>query len=200
MDDKLSFIGGEALVDAEVQPVEAVEAPVAETLETPPEPERPRAADGKFAHRPEPPPPPEPTEQLRAALYAQNLKVSRKFADRQYGTELVGKAHDWAAARCDADPHFNQRMRASDDPYEAAVQAYNREEILKEVTPADLDAFRAWKAAQSGAPAPTAAQPPSSPSPPPPPRSLVTAPGNGAVARDHVDTSPGSAFAATIKG
>jgi len=142
-----------------------------------------------------PPPPLEPTEQLHAALYAQNLKVSRKFADRQYGAQLVARVHDWAAGRCDEDPHFNHQMRSSEDPYEAAMQAYNREQILQTVRPSDLDAFRAWQAAQGRHPTsisstavPTQAIP----------RSLATAPGNGAAGKLHTPVGEGEAYRAVI--
>ena len=131
--------------------------------------------------RAEPPPPMSTDEALQAALYAQNLKVSRKFADRQYGAELTATVHDWAAARCDADPHFNDQMRSSDDPYEAAMQAYNRDQIVAKVTPDRLAAFEAWEAAQAGLPV---SQPiPSTPRAPPP-RSLVNAPGSGSLGKE----------------
>jgi len=39
---------------------------------------------------------------------------------------------------------------ASDDPYEAAYQAYSRERVLSEVQPSDLDEFKAWKAIKAG--------------------------------------------------
>jgi hypothetical protein len=149
-----------------------------------------------------PPPPLEPHEQLQAALYAQNLKVSRRFADRQYGPELVATVHDWAARRCDEDPHFNTQMRTAEDPYEAAMQAYNRDQILAAVKPGDLDAFRAWQAAQAQTQAPNPN--PASPSPAAPspaiPRSLANASGSGGAGRAHVPVGEGMAFAATIKG
>ena len=131
--------------------------------------------------------------QMEHRLYAMNLQTSKRFAETQYGAEQVAKVHDWAAARCDADPIFNQQMRASDHPYESAMQAFNREQILAEVTPSRLEAFKAWEAAQAGiqahSPTPTS-QTPSAP------KSLVNAPGNGATGRSTVQQGEGSAFGA----
>ena len=103
--------------------------------------------------RAEPPEPPTPEQQSAASQYAMNLRFSRKFAEREYGAETIAKVHDWASAKCDADPAFNSAMMSSDDPYEAAFQAFNRERVLTEVKPDDLDAFLAWKAASGAAPA-----------------------------------------------
>ncbi len=110
-----------------------------------------------------PPEQPEPNEVLQQALYAQNLRASRRFAEREYGKEQIATVHDWAAARCDADPIFNQQMRSSDDPYEAAYQAYQREQVLAEVQPSELEAFKAWKASQAAAPADATPIPPKQP-------------------------------------
>jgi len=140
-----------------------------------------------------------PEEQFQAALYQQNLRISRRFAEREYGPELIAKVHDWAKAKCDADPFFNGQMRSSEDPYGAAVQAYNREQIAAEVSPADFEAFKAWKAANAAVPAVSAPIPPQ-PAPAAPPRSLTHAPGNG-LARGG-DTGPvpeeGAAFSAAF--
>ncbi|HEY5072046.1 MAG TPA: hypothetical protein VII63_08445 [Caulobacteraceae bacterium] len=142
----------------------------------------------------QPPAPPEAAEQFGAALYAQNLRSSRKFAEREYGKPLIETVHDWAAKRCDADPEFNRQMRLADDPYEAAMQAYDREQILASVSPKDLDAFKAWQAAQAELQAMTDPQQPA----PPPPRSLATAPGNGGAGKPHVQVGEGEAFSAAF--
>jgi hypothetical protein len=144
------------------------------------------------------PPPPLPLEeQVEARLYASNLSASRRFAEREHGREAVGAVHQWAVARCDADPFFNQQMRSSDDPYEAAIQAYNRERVVAEVSAGDLEAFRAWKAASAGqgqVPFPSRSQPAARI-----PRSLANAPGNGAAGRSGVSVGEGSAYAGLFK-
>ena len=129
---------------------------------------------------------------MEQRLYAMNLQTSRRFAETQYGADQVSKVHDWAAAKCDADPIFNQQMRASDHPYENAMQAFNREQILAEVGTADLAQFQAWKAAQAGLPVPT----PTPAATLTPPKSLVNASGNGAVGRSVVTEEGGAAFGA----
>jgi hypothetical protein len=103
--------------------------------------------------------------------------------------------------RCDEDPHFNQQMRAAEDPYEAAYQAYHREQILQTVKPDDLAAFKAWQASAARvAEAGAVRGSPHMPSPPatPVPRTLATAPGNGGAGVAHVPVGPGQAFAAAI--
>jgi hypothetical protein len=144
-----------------------------------------------------------PTEHLEVALYSQNLRASRRFAEREHGKENIASVHDWAIRRCDEDPIFNHQMRSSEDPYEAAYQAYNREQILQAVKPDDLDAFKAWQAAQAAAsgqhPAhlrdrgghPTTSRTPV-------PRSLATASGTGGAGAPHVPIGPGQAFANAI--
>ena len=108
---------------------------------------------------------------LGLTVYANNLRVSRRFAERDYGREVVAAVHDWAAARCDSDPDFNARMRASDDPYEAAKQSYDQEQALR--TPS--------RSAST------------------PPRSLADAPGNGAVGKPHVPVGDGNAYESLFK-
>ncbi|MGI8839962.1 MAG: hypothetical protein ACR2F8_04125 [Caulobacteraceae bacterium] len=142
--------------------------------------------------RAEPAPPPSEADQFQATLYAQNLRVSRRLAEKEYGKDTVAEVHDWAAARCDADPAFNQQMRVSDDPYEAAKTAFDREKIAAEVSVSDLDQFRAWKAATAATG--QAQTPPAAATPPP--RSLATASGTGAVGKEPVTVAEGNAYAA----
>ena len=85
--------------------------------------EKRQAAERRWAElqgRANPPPPPTRDEQLEAALYGQNLRASRRFAEREYGREQIATVHDWAAKRCDEDPAFNSQMRSSEDPYSSA--------------------------------------------------------------------------------
>lgn len=143
-----------------------------------------------------------PTEHLEIALYSQNLRASRRFAEREYGKDNVSTIHDWATRRCDEDPVFNQQMRSSDDPYEAAYQAYHREQILRTVKPDDLAAFKAWrasfaKASEAGATHESISTHPSA-SRTPVPRSLATASGTGGAGAPHVPVGPGLAFSTTL--
>lgn len=135
-------------------------------------------------------------QQLRQALYEQNLRASRRFAEREYGKDRVRDVHEWAAAECDRNPAFNQQMLTSDDPYEAAFQAFDRNRVLETVKPDDLDAFIAWRAAQAASHGNPTPAPPSAAEAPP--KSLATAPGNGAAGKPHIPVGPGQAFMATI--
>jgi hypothetical protein len=135
-------------------------------------------------------------EAMEVALYSQNLRACRRFAEREYGKDAIDEVHRWATRRCDEDPHFNQQMLASDDPYEAAYQALAREKILAAVKPDDLAAFKAWQGAQarSGSHAlshsPVLARLA--------PRSLATASGTGGVGASPMPMGPGHAFASAI--
>lgn len=139
----------------------------------------------------QPPQPLEPHEAVKQALYAQNLRSSRRFAEREYGKDQIASVHDWAARQCDQDPRFNEQMRGAEDPYEAACQAFNREQVLRTVKPGDLAAFNSWREAQASQGA--AVQAPLKT----PPRTLANAPGNGGAGRSPI--GPGQAFAAVIR-
>ncbi len=133
----------------------------------------------------------EPHEAVKQALYAQNLRSSRRFAEREYGKDQIASVHDWAARQCDQDPAFNEQMRGAEDPYEAACQAFNREQVLATVKPGDLAAFNAWREAQASQGAQVQAPAKA------PPRTLANAPGNGGAGRSPI--GPGQAFAAVIR-
>ena len=232
MSNELSFLGGETPTEIE----EVVPAAGADVVETPPTPEpaaAPVPATIEPGHVPlsamlderekrqslerqlsdlrgqmAPPPPVPLEEQVEARLYTANLNASRRFAEREYGKEVMGTVHEWASAKCDGDPLFNQQMRSSDDPYEAAMQAYNRDRVISEVSAGDLEAFRAWKAASAAAqgqsaPSPSYAKASEGTHPSPPasevPRSLANAPGNGASGHTSVPVGEGNAYAGLFK-
>ncbi len=136
-------------------------------------------------------PAPTPEASLQAELYAQRMDMSRMFAESRYGADEVARLHDWAKAKCDADPLFNEAMRSSRNPYEEAAQARNREMIAAKVTPDRLAAFEAWEAAQQAA----AGQAQTAPTPatPAPPRSLVSATNAGGATKT---TAPENAYEA----
>jgi hypothetical protein len=191
-----------------VQVVEAGQVPISALLDEREKRQAERAARealerqlAAISAQANPPQPATPAEAVQAALYQQNLRSSRRFAEREHGKDTVATVHDWAARRCDEDPRFNQRMRAAEDPYEAAYQAYNRsqlEPLMTGVKPDDFAAFKAWQAAQAAGGA-TPSTVSHSPSPATPvPRTLATAPGNGGAGVAHVPVGPGQAFAATI--
>jgi len=88
-------------------------------------------------------------QQVQAMLYQQKTQMSRRFAEIQHGKEAVDAAYQWAVAKCDEDPAFNQQVFASDDPVGFAIQQYQRDQIASNMTMDDFKAFQAWKQAQS---------------------------------------------------
>ncbi len=115
--------------------------------------------------------------QQAAALYQINLRYSERLAKVEHGAEKVDAAKAWAIAKCDADPHFNAKIAASDDPVGLAVTEYQREEIASKVTPDEFAQFQAWKSAQGQLQ--QAATPPPNLASTIPPRSLASAPSAG---------------------
>jgi hypothetical protein len=136
---------------------------------------------------------PDPIQTMRAQLHQERMERSRAFADQKFGADAMTAVHDWAVARCDADPHFNSQVFQSRDPYAFAKAAYDKERVLQAVKPDELDDYAAWKASRA-TPTPT---PP--PQPPPPPRSLATQPNAGGAGRPEVPMGPGAAFGAAIR-
>ncbi|MBV8683546.1 MAG: hypothetical protein JO111_11765 [Caulobacteraceae bacterium] len=139
-----------------------------------------------------------PAERVEQALYAQNLRASRRFAEREYGRDAISALHDWAVARCDADPFFNQQMLASEDPYEAARQAWQSEQVLARVRPSDLGDYEAWRTARAASAA-QGSPPGGFPQQPAPPRSLANAPNAGGSGLPEVQFGPGAAHASLFR-
>lgn len=83
-----------------------------------------------------PVPAPSAAEQMAETLRAANLQTSRRFAEKTHGRETAARLHDWAFERCERDPAFNARMRSADDPYDAAWQAWSRENAAAAQRPA----------------------------------------------------------------
>jgi hypothetical protein len=141
-----------------------------------------------------------PAERVEHALYAQNLRASRRFAEREYGKGAIAALHEWAVSRCDADPFFNQQMLASEDPYEAAYRAWQSEQVLARVSPTDLADYESWKAARATAlSAARGPGPGGFPQQPAPPRSLANAPNAGGSGLPEVQFGPGAAHASLFR-
>lgn len=132
-----------------------------------------------------------------ARLYYQKRDFCRRLAEITHGKDTVAKVGEWAKAKGETDAQFNQQALLSDDPYEFAMQAWKRDQVVNQVSPDDLEDYLAWRQAKAAAAldAPIAAAPaaPSQTTPKPPPRSLADAPSAGGPA--HVPSGPGQAFA-----
>lgn len=123
-----------------------------------------------------------------AALYQTNMRWSERIATIEHGKETVAAAKEWAFKKCDADPYFNAKVAASEDPVGFAVAEYKREEIASNVTPDEFAQFRAWKDAQNqlqqqAAPAAASQQPSAIPAP-----SLASAPSAGGILTEPVQS------------
>lgn len=158
---------------------------------------------------PEPPDPnldPEGARQYQDAQQQQfalniRLDVSEDLARVKHGDETVDKAREWVLGRMNASPSFRDEVLSNRNPYEFAVQAFQRDQVISGLTPERLAAFEAWQTAQaSGQPQVQPATPPSPLNPAPaPPRSLATESSAGGAS--HVPSGPGQAFdAAFSKG
>jgi len=126
-------------------------------------------------------------QQFGQRLYQSTLQMSERFARQQYGAETTDAAMQWAYAKCDADPMFNQQVRNSADPVGFAVQQFQRDQIVSNVTPDDFQQFMAWKQAQAAVAQPAPQQQAITP-PARPPKSLATAPSAGNILTEAVQS------------
>jgi hypothetical protein len=134
------------------------------------------------------------SNRFEQARFQDRLYFSAQLAETKYGKDTIEEAHKWGFQRCETDPYFNARVRASQDPYSLVVSEYQREQIASQVSPDRFKAFQAWEAAQAQA---QQAPPVVPPQPATPPRSIVSAPSAGGV--QHTATGPGVAFDEVIK-
>jgi hypothetical protein len=158
------------------------------------------------ANTPPPPPPqpvaiPDPIEDPQGFIDYQNhqrlndkLDISEEITRASHGDTLVDAARDWALAQFRANPAFQHQVFQQRNPWGFVVGQYRQQESLARLgdDPSDIEAFLAWKAAQSAV---HSAAPAASPVAPPP--SIVSAPSAGGIQR--VAIGPGTAFDQTIR-
>jgi hypothetical protein len=134
--------------------------------------------------------------QLQTAILDTKLNLSESAAKRYYGQERVDAAKEWTLKQFAERPGFRQEVLNQPDPYDYAVQVFEREQIASAVTPDDFKTFQAWKAAQAElAQTPPAA--PAAPATPAPPKSIASQPNSGGVA--HVPLDEESTFNALFE-
>lgn len=127
------------------------------------------------------------------------LDYSRRLASAVHGAETVDQAHEWAFARCDADPVFNQQVLSARDPYEFVVSEYKRDKaigLLTQLDPARLEQLLTGinAPAQSAQAAPAAIPPQPIPTP-----SLASAPAAGSDKPGAMPIHEGAAFDAIFR-
>lgn len=138
-------------------------------------------------------------QQTHQATLNIKLDLSEDMARSRHGEDLVDSAKEWALQKMEQSPAFAQEVLSNRNPYEFAVQAFNRDQLVSNLTPADVASFRAWQAAQSGqAPAPIPAAP-AAPHVAAPPRSIASDTSAGGGKPGETPVGPGNAFGAIIK-
>jgi hypothetical protein len=121
------------------------------------------------------------------------LDLSEDMARGKHGDEVVNQARDWVMAKMGESPTFRDEVLSNRNPYEFAVQAWQRDQVVSQLQPSDLAAFKAWQAAQAALATTPQAAPAAPPAPVvPPPASLAAAPSAGGAA--HVPIGEGQAF------
>lgn len=133
--------------------------------------------------------------QTQQATLNIKLDISEDLARAKHGDEPVEKARDWALSRMQQSPSFRDEVLSNRNPYEFIVQAYQRDQVVAQLTPEKLAAFEAWQAAQAN-PAPQPAIPPATPAPP---RSIASQPSAGSAKPGEQPVGPGVAFDSVFK-
>lgn len=99
--------------------------------------------------------------QLQSAIYLERRNISHRFAIQQYGEEAVSEAVQWGEQVCNANPQFNAALLASPDPVGTVVAEYQRQKMLSQIgsDPKEIEAYLAWKQAQTAPPPAASAAP-----------------------------------------
>jgi hypothetical protein len=134
-------------------------------------------------------------QSLQATVFNQTLNISEEMTRQQVGNELVDGATAWARQVFQANPTFYQVFAQQRNPYGFLIGEYRRQQALSQIggDPKEIEAFLAWKQAQ------TAQQPGATPQPQSrrPTGSIASAPSAGGA--QHIATGPGVAFDSVIK-
>jgi len=128
--------------------------------------------------------------QITQATLNERLNLSEEMARQSAGDEAVTAAQEWGKQQLAANPAFAQTFYAQRNPYGFLVNEYRRSQTLAQLgnaDPKEVEAFLAWKAAQT--------QPGEQPNPEPspaPPRSIASAVSAGGL--HTIATGPTAAF------
>lgn len=155
------------------------------------------------------PPAPDPFDDPEG--FAAHQEVQRAVRDAEWSFKVFvakngeerGKAvQEWAFARAEADPTFNQRAIQSGDPFSFAAEEYETHQALSLLRDPTLrERFQAFVSGQA-----PAAQAPAAPvvvaapqQPPTPPRSMAAAPSAGGAKPGAMPVGPSVAFDTVFK-
>lgn len=130
--------------------------------------------------------------QLQTATVNTTLNISEEMTRQSAGSETVDEAQKWGREAFSANPAFYQQFISQRNPYGFLVEHYKRASALAKLgdDPTDIDAYVAWRQAQT-----QPAQ--ATPQQPTPTGSIASAPSAGGI--QHVATGPGAAFDSSIK-
>jgi hypothetical protein len=132
---------------------------------------------------------------VRETVLNQTLNISEEMTRQQAGDEIVNEATEWARQAFQANPAFYQSFIQQRNPYGFLISEYRRQQAFSQIgDPKEIEAFLAWKQAQSAAPQPGATP---QPQPQRPTGSIASAPSAGGA--QHIATGPGVAFDNVIK-
>lgn len=130
-------------------------------------------------------------------LVNERLNFSEEMTRDKFGDELVDAAKAWATAEFQTRPGFAQEVLSQRNPYGYAVKQYQKNQSLSQLGSDDeIQAYLAWKEAQSAQPGAAIAVPPPQPAVRPP-VSIANAPSAGGL--QHQAVGPGVAFDETIR-
>jgi hypothetical protein len=148
-------------------------------------------------------------QQMQTQSLTLNVKLdlSEDISRERHGNEVVDAAREWALTKFAQSPTFQNEVLSQRNPYEFIVQQHKREQLFANVSPDELEQFRAWKAnpanpltQASPAPQPVAAVLAAPQQFVAPPRSLASAPAAGSPKPGEQPVGPGVAFDALFKG
>jgi hypothetical protein len=126
--------------------------------------------------------------QITQTTLNDRLNLSEEMVRQSAGDDVVSAAQEWGKQQFAANPALAQQFYQQRNPYGFLVQQYQRQQALETLgdDPREIEAFKAWKAAQ----AQLQAQP--NPETPNPSKSIASATSAGGM--QNIATGPTVAF------
>lgn len=127
-------------------------------------------------------------QQIAQTALNDRLNLSEEMTRQAAGDEAVNAAQEWGRQQFAANPALAQQFYQQRNPYGFLVQQYQRQQALETLgdDPKEIEAFKAWKAAQA-----QLQQQPNTDTPNPP-KSIASATSAGGL--QNIATGPTVAF------
>jgi hypothetical protein len=90
--------------------------------------------------------------EIAATALNDRLNLSEEMVRQSSGDDVVNAAQEWGKRQFAANPALLQQFYQQRNPYGFLVQQYQRQQLMAELNDADpkeIEAFKAWKAAQA---------------------------------------------------